>query len=332
MDTNDISRPDAQTHSSSARGSGDGSTEKRSASEESVNRAATSDEVSAARTRGVSEWRQVGHHVVRNRGAMIGLIIIGIFLIGAIFAPYLATHSPVQTNLMVRLQNPSAEHWLGTDELGRDLFSRMLFGSRISLNIGLISVLIGASIGIPIGAVSGYYGGKLDMFSQRLIDIMIAFPGILLAIIVVTVLGVGVQNVMIATGIASVPIYARLVRGSVLAAKEQSYVEAARAAGLGDFSIIFRHILPNCLAPLIVQSTFQIATSILWAAGLGFLGLGAQAPIPEWGAILSNGRAYIRTAHHLTTYPGLAILFMVLGFNLLGDGLRDALDPKSRGN
>lgn len=281
---------------------------------------------------GVSEWRQVTRHLLRNRGAMVGVIIIGIFLIGAIFAPYLATHPPLETNLMARLQPPGGEHLLGTDELGRDLYSRMLFGSRISLNIGLISVAIGVAIGIPVGAVSGFYGGKLDILSQRLIDIMIAFPGILLAIIVVTVLGVGVQNVMIATGIASVPIYARLVRGSVLAAKEESYVEAARAAGLSDFTIIFRHILPNCLAPIIVQSTFQIATSILWAAGLGFLGLGAQAPNPEWGAILSNGRAYIRTAHHLTTYPGLAILFMVLGFNLLGDGLRDALDPKSRGD
>lgn len=282
--------------------------------------------------RGVSEWHQVGRHLVHNRGALIGMVIIGLFVIGAIFAPYLATHGPLQTDLTARFETPGSEYLLGTDDLGRDLFSRMLFGSRISLNIGLISVAIGVAIGIPIGAVSGYYGGKLDIFSQRIIDIMIAFPGILLAIIVVTVLGVGVQNVMIATGIASIPIYARLVRGSVLAAKEESYVEAAKAAGLSDFSIIFRHILPNCLAPIIVQSTFQIATSILWAAGLGFLGLGAQAPNPEWGAILSNGRAYIRTAHHLTTYPGLAILLMVLGFNLLGDGLRDALDPKSRGD
>lgn len=281
---------------------------------------------------GVSEWHQVGKHLLRNRGAVVGLVIIGIFVIGAVFAPYLSTHSPIQNNLTMRLQSPSTTHLLGTDALGRDLFSRMLYGSRISLNIGLISVAIGVAVGVPVGAISGFYGGKLDIFTQRIIDIMIAFPGILLAIIVVTVLGVGVQNVMVATGIASVPIYARLVRGSVLAAKEQSYVEAARAAGLGDASIVFRHILPNCLAPIIVQSTFQIATSILWAAGLGFLGLGAQAPMPEWGAILSDGRAYIRTAHHLTTYPGLAILFMVLGFNLLGDGLRDALDPKSRGN
>ena len=277
-----------------------------------------------------SELREVLRHLMRNRAAVAGLIIIGVFVLASVLAPLIATHSPTDTSLANRLTSVSAEHWLGTDELGRDLFSRMLYGGRISLGIGLISVAIGAGIGVPLGAVSGYYGGTFDIILQRFIDIMIAFPGILLAIVVVTVLGVGVENVMIATGIASVPIYARLVRGSVLAAKEQSYVAAAHAAGIGNLSIIFRHILPNCLAPIIVQSTFQIATSILWAAGLGFLGLGAQAPTPEWGAILSNGRDYIRTAHHLTTFPGLAILFMVLGFNLVGDGLRDALDPKTR--
>ncbi|HKK48952.1 MAG TPA: ABC transporter permease [Alkalispirochaeta sp.] len=287
-------------------------------------------EVDSAATEEHSEFRAVIRHLLRNRGAVIGLAIIGLFLVAAVFAPVLATHSATDNNLTNRLQPISGENWLGTDELGRDLYSRMLYGGRISLGIGLISVVIGIGIGVPVGSVSGYYGGKLDIITQRFIDIMIAFPGILLAIVIVTVLGVGVENVMIATGVASVPIYARLVRGSVLAAKEQSYVAAARAAGIGDFSIIFRHILPNCLAPIIVQSTFQIATSILWAAGLGFLGLGAQAPTPEWGAILSNGRDYIRTAHHLTTYPGLAILFMVLGFNLVGDGLRDALDPKTR--
>ncbi|MFP3960415.1 MAG: ABC transporter permease [Spirochaetaceae bacterium] len=277
-----------------------------------------------------SELRAIGRHLLRNRGALIGLVIIGTFVVVSVFAPFLATHSPTETSVTMRLRPASSEHWLGTDELGRDMFSRLLYGGRISLNIGLISVLIGLAAGVPVGAISGYYGGRLDIITQRFIDIMIAFPGILLAIVVVTVLGVGVENVMIATGVASIPIYARLVRGSVLAAKEQDYVTAARAAGIGDFSIVFRHILPNCLAPIIVQSTFQIATSILWAAGLGFLGLGAQAPTPEWGAILSNGRDYIRTAHHLTTYPGLAILFMVLGFNLVGDGLRDALDPKTR--
>jgi len=277
-----------------------------------------------------SEFRAVIRHLLRNRGAVIGLVIIGLFVIASLAAPLITGMSPTATSLPNRLQPASLEHPLGTDELGRDLLTRMLYGGRISLGIGLISVAIGIVIGVPIGALSGYYGGKLDIIAQRFIDIMIAFPGILLAIVVVTVLGVGVTNVMIATGIASVPIYARLVRGSVLAAKEQSYVTAAQAAGIGDFSIIFRHILPNSIAPVIVQSTFQIATAILWAAGLGFLGLGAQAPTPEWGAILSNGREYIRTAHHLTTFPGLAILLMVIGFNLVGDGLRDALDPKTR--
>lgn len=288
------------------------------------------DDDAAEQTKRQSELRAVFRHLFRNRGAVIGLAIIGLFVVASLAAPLLTGHSPTETSLTDRLEQPSLEHPLGTDELGRDLLTRMLYGGRISLAIGLISVAIGVFVGVPIGALSGYYGGKVDMITQRLIDIMIAFPGILLAIVVVTVLGVGVTNVMIATGIASVPIYARLVRGSVLAAKEQSYVTAAQAAGIGDLSIIFRHILPNAIAPVIVQSTFQIATAILWAAGLGFLGLGAQAPTPEWGAILSNGREYIRTAHHLTTFPGLAILFMVIGFNLVGDGLRDAIDPKTR--
>lgn len=277
-----------------------------------------------------SEFRAILKHLFRNRGAVIGMVIIGLFVLASVAAPIISRQSPTDTDLTNRLQPVSASHILGTDELGRDLFTRMLYGGRISLAIGLISVAIGAAIGVPVGALSGYYGGTVDIIVQRFIDIMIAFPGILLAIVVVTVLGVGVANVMIATGIASIPIYARLVRGSVLAAKEQSYVTAAQAAGIGDLSIIFRHILPNAIAPVIVQSTFQIATAILWAAGLGFLGLGAQAPTPEWGAILSNGREYIRTAHHLTTFPGLAILFMVVGFNLVGDGLRDAIDPKTR--
>jgi len=200
--------------------------------------------------RKVSEFREVIKHLLRNRGAVIGLVIIGTFVFASLAAPLLATHSPTSTSLVTRLQPASNTHWLGTDELGRDLYSRMLYGGRISLNIGIISVLIGSLIGVPIGAISGYYGGKLDIITQRFIDIMIAFPGILLAIVVVTVLGVGVQNVMIATGIASVPIYARLVRGSVLAVKEQSYVTAARAAGLRDTTIIFKHVLPNCLAPM----------------------------------------------------------------------------------
>ncbi len=277
-----------------------------------------------------TELHQVWRHLRRNRMAMIGLAVLSLFVICAIFAPFLTPYDPIKTDFSVALNEPSREHVLGNDWLGRDNFSRILYGSRISLAIGLISVSIGMLIGIPVGALSGYYGGKFDLFIQRIIDIMIAFPGILLAIVVVTVLGVGVENVMIAVGVASIPIYTRLVRGSVLSVKEQGFVAAAKALGIGDARIIVRHIMPNCLGPIIVQSTFQIATAILWAAGLGFLGLGAQPPDPEWGAMLSKGREYIRTAHHLTTYPGLAILFMVLGFNLIGDGMRDALDPRSR--
>jgi peptide/nickel transport system permease protein len=277
-----------------------------------------------------TEILQVWRHLRRNHLAMVGLAVLVIFLFSALFAPLLTNYDPIKIDLGNAFKKPSAENLLGTDWQGRDVFTRILYGSRISLAIGLISVTIGMLIGVPIGALSGYYGGKFDLLIQRVIDILIAFPGILLAIVVVTVLGVGVENVMIAVGIASVPIYTRLVRGSVLTVKEQGYIAAAKALGIGDFRIIMRHILPNCLGPIIVQSTFQIATAILWAAGLGFLGLGAQPPDPEWGAMLSKGREYIRTAHHLTTYPGLAILFMVLGFNLIGDGLRDALDPRSR--
>jgi len=209
-------------------------------------------------------------------------------------------------------------------ELGRDLLSRLLWGARISMLIGLIAVGIGVALGVPLGALSGYYGGRFDLLVQRLVDIMLAFPGILLAIAIVAVLGVGLENVMIAVGIASVPIYVRLVRGSILTLKEQEYVLAARALGASDGRIIFRHLLPNCLGPILVQSTLQIATAILWAAGLGFLGLGAQPPTPEWGTMLSKGRVFIRVAPHLTLFPGLAIFLLVLGFNLLGDGLRDA--------
>jgi len=277
-----------------------------------------------------SELRAVLRHLRKNRIAMIGLFIIVLFVLCAVFAPLITKYDPTATNFGKALSKPSVQHWLGNDELGRDLFSRILFGARISLIIGLISVAIGLILGVPIGALTGYFGGKLDLFAQRAIDIMIAFPGILLAIIVVTVLGVGVENVMIATGIASVPVYARLVRGSVLSIKKMGYISAAKALGIGEAAIIFFHVLPNCFGPVIVQSTFQVATSILWAAGLGFLGLGAQPPLPEWGAILAKGRVYMRVAPHLTTYPGLAIFLMVLGFNLLGDGLRDALDPRSR--
>lgn len=276
------------------------------------------------------EMRRVFRQLRRNRLSMLGLLIISFFLLCAILAPLLAPYDPAIPNFAYALRQPSPQHLLGTDELGRDLLSRMLFGARTSLGIGFISVIIGAAAGVPLGALSGYYGGKLDLFLQRGIDVLIAFPGILLAIIVVSIMGVGLENAMIAIGVASIPVYTRLTRGSVLALKEMEYITAAKALGLSDARIIIRHILPNCLSPLIVQSTFQVATAILWAAGLGFLGLGAQPPSPEWGAMLSRGRVFMRTYPFLTTIPGLAIFLVVLGFNLFGDGLRDSLDPRAR--
>lgn len=266
--------------------------------------------------------------LVRNRLAMLGLFIIVVFVFMAAFAPSIAPHDPTRSSLPKRLKPPSEEHVLGNDELGRDLFSRLLYGARISLRIGMISIAIGVGVGVPLGLVSGYYGRWPDMVIQRVLDVMLAFPGILLALVLVSALGVGLENVMIAVGIVSIPTYARLVRGSALALKEKEFVQAARASGAGDTLIIFKHILPNCLAPIIVQSTLQVGSAILWAAGLGFLGLGAQPPMPEWGTILSRGRQYLLLAPHISTYTGISIMLVVLGFNLLGDGLRDALDPR----
>ncbi len=228
------------------------------------------------------------------------------------------------------VDGPVRFHLLGTDEQGRDLFSRIVYGAWISLFIGLISVGIGVGIGAPIGAISGFYGGWSDLLIQRVIDTMLAFPGILLAIVLVATFGTGLTNLMIAVGIAAVPIYARIIRGSVLAIKNREFIEAAGALGRPKFSTLFRHVLPNAMAPLIVQSSLQMAIAILFAAGLGFLGLGARPPQPEWGLMLARGREYLAVAPHVATFPGLAIILVVLGFNLLGDSLRDALDPRSR--
>lgn len=270
-------------------------------------------------------------NLIKNKMALIGFIVIGVFLFAGLLAPLISPHDPLAANLPNRLARPSSQNFLGTDELGRDVLSRIMYGARISLVIGTVSVALGLFLGAPLGAISGYYGGKIDLITQRFIDVLLAFPGMLLAIMVVSVLGVGLWNAMIAIGIVSIPVYTRLVRGSVLTIREQEYVQAARALGASDARIILRHIFPNALAPIIVQSTLQIASAILWAAGLGFLGLGAQPPLPEWGAMLSRGRVFIRVAPHAMLYPGLAIMFSVLGFNLLGDGLRDALDPRLRG-
>lgn len=266
----------------------------------------------------------------QNKLAIAGLAIVSLFLISAIAAPLIAPHNPIEHDLPKMLAEPSSDYPLGRDELGRCILSRIIYGARISLLIGVIVIGIGLAVGVPLGVVSAYYGGKVDFSVQRIVDTMLAFPGILLALMLIAMLGVGLHNVMIAVGITTIPIYARLVRGSVLSIKEEQFVEAAKAVGGRDFRIMSRHVLPNCLAPVIVQSTLHMATALLWAAGLGFLGLGVSPPTPEWGAMLNGGRLFIRVASHVATFPGLAIFTTVLGFNLLGDGLRDALDPRLR--
>ncbi len=267
----------------------------------------------------------------RHRAAMAGLALLVVLLVLALAAPLLTASDPKRQQLSQALKPASLAHPLGTDHLGRDMLARLLYGGRLSLLIGFLAVGVGLLVGVPLGAVSGFYGGRVDLAIQRLADILLSFPGFLLALSLVAILGVGLQNVILSVGISAVPSFIRLVRGSVLAIREQAYVEAAEAIGQRRRAIIFRHVLPNAMAPVIVQATLSLGFAIVVAAGLGFLGLGVQPPTPEWGTMLGEGRQYIFRAPALTTYPGLAILLAVLGFNLLGDGLRDALDPRMRG-
>lgn len=275
--------------------------------------------------------RDATRRLLRRRIALVGLVIVGAFFVMGLLAPVLAPYDPLAVNPALRLAPPSRENPFGRDELGRDILSRILYGARLSLLIGFVSVGVGFFIGVPWGIVSGYRGGILDLITQRAIDVLLAFPTILLAILVVTVIGPGLWNAMIAVGVASVPVYTRVVRSLVLSVREEDYVHAARAVGASDSRILLRHIMPNALPPVVVLSTLYIGSAILSAAGLGFLGLGAQPPAAEWGAMLSRGRLYLRVAPHVALFPGLAIFFSVLGYNLLGDGLRDALDPRLRG-
>jgi peptide/nickel transport system permease protein len=262
---------------------------------------------------------------------------VSVFVLTAIFAPLIATHDPVEQNLELIANGccpgPSSEHWFGVDLLGRDLFSRIVYGARISLVIGVVSVSIGLSIGLLLGAVAGYVGGVIDSTIMRVMDIMLAIPGLLLAIGIVAALGPGLKEVMIAVGLANVPIFARLVRGSILAQREADFVLAAKAVGIRRPTILFAHILPNAISPVIVTATLAMATAIIDVAGLGFLGIGLQDPdkTPEWGSMLTEVNEYLQTAPFLALIPGTAIVISVLGFNLIGDGLREALDPKLRG-
>ncbi len=277
-----------------------------------------------------SQWAEVWRSLKKNNMAMTGLIIILIMIIVAIFANQIADYETVviKQNLASRLQPPSLKHILGTDEFGRDIFARLIHGARVSLQVGVLAVGVSIIVGGSLGAVAGYYGGKLDNVIMRIMDIFLAVPSILLAIAIVSALGPNLVNLMISISISSVPSYARIVRASVLSIRDQEFIEAAKAIGASDRRIIFRHIIPNSLAPVIVQGTLGVAGAILATAGLSFIGLGIQPPAPEWGSMLSGGRQYLRYAWWVTTFPGIAIMITILSLNLLGDGLRDALDPR----
>ncbi len=282
-------------------------------------------------------WRDAWSRLRRNPGAIVGFALVALFVVAGTFAPLIAPEGPDDVRLD-RLSfgaccpGPSAEHWFGIDQLGRDEFSRIVYGARYSLVVGVVAVSVGLSIGLVLGAVAGYVGGFVDSLVMRSMDVMLAIPGLLLAIGVVAALGQGLWQIMVAVGATQIPIFARLLRGSVLAQKQNEFVLAARAVGVPRRSILAAHILPNSLAPVIVQGTLAMATAIIDVAGLGFLGLGPQDPgTPEWGTMLTDVERYFQSATHLAFFPGLAIVVSVLGFNLIGDGLREALDPKLRG-
>ena len=275
-----------------------------------------------------SSQQHIFRKLLKHRSATIGASIILFFIVVAIFAPLIATHDPRQANIIERLQGGSASHYLGTDKVGRDIFSRIVYGTRISLKVGLIAMTFSVGFGTLFGAIAGYYGGKLDNLIMRVMDMMLAMPSILLAMVIVTILGQSLTNAIIAVSIVYIPQYARILRASVLKVRELDYVTAAKVIGASNNRILRTTILPNCLAPLIVQATLGIGAAILDAAGLSFLGLGAEIGEPEWGAMLNENRDLIRRAPLAVTAPGVAIFLIVLGFNLLGDALRDALDPQ----
>nr|WP_235864606.1 nickel transporter permease [Ureibacillus acetophenoni] len=277
-----------------------------------------------------SRWLAFMKKLAKNKAAIAGAIVVLTVFILAILAPWIAPYDPTHIEMSKKFQGPSAEHWLGTDDKGRDILSRLLYGSRISLTVGILSTLLGAIVGVVLGIVAGYYGKWIDSLIMRFCDVLLAFPGILLALAIISILGPSTANTIIAIAIFAVPTFARIVRGSTLGVKKLEYVDAIRAMGSRDSRIIFKHILPNITSPIIVQATLYIASAIITASALSFLGLGTQPPTPEWGTMLANGRSYLAQAPHITLFPGLVILLVVVGFNLFGDGLRDALDPKTK--
>jgi peptide/nickel transport system permease protein len=269
-------------------------------------------------------WRRFSSH----RMAFVGGVIVAVFAVTALIAPWIAPYDPIAIDLSIARRGPNAAHWLGTDSLGRDILSRIIVGSRYTLGLTFLGVAVGALIGGSLGCIAGFFGGGLDNAIMRLMDLLLAFPGILLTIVIVTIMGTGMQGVVIAIGIYTIPELSRILRASVLSVREMDFIEAARAVGCGNLRILFGHVVTNAFAPSLVYTTLRLARAILITASLSFLGMGAKPPTPEWGAMLSTGRSYIRSAPHITVFPGLAIMLVVMGFNLLGDGLRDFLDPR----
>jgi peptide/nickel transport system permease protein len=283
----------------------------------------------------LSHTRDVVRRLLRHRGAIAGSLITLLFFTAALLAPALSPYHPLAQDLDRRLQGPSRAHLLGTDDFGRDILSRVMYGARISLTVGFISIGIAVAGGLGLGLVAGFYtvgrwGRLIDTVIMRTSDILLAFPTVLLAIAIVTAFGPGLRNAMLAIAILYLPRFIRIVRATVLVEKEQTYIEAGQALGAGNRRLLFRHLVPNVMSPVIVQATLGLAEAIIEAAALSFLGLGATPPTPEWGAMLSEGRSYLRLAPWVTFFPGMAIFLIVVSFNLLGDGLRDALDPRLR--
>ncbi len=272
--------------------------------------------------------RQLMGTLLRNRAAALSSVFLLALVICAVLAPVVAPYDPLAIDADRVLQPPGTEHWFGTDDTGRDVLSRVIWGARISLRVGLISSGISTIAGLILGLISGFYGGRISFVILRAMDLLLAFPGVLLAIVIVAILGASLENVMIAVGISAIPAFTRIVHGSALALNQLDFVAATRLIGSSNGRIVFRHILPNILAPVIVLSTLQVASAIFGAASLSFIGLGAQPPTPEWGAMVSRGRYNLREAMWLSTFPGLAIALVVVAINILGDGLRDALDPR----
>jgi peptide/nickel transport system permease protein len=271
-------------------------------------------------------WRRFA----RNPGAVFGLLVFLALVAMAVLAPVLAPYDPIAQGVGQPMESPSAAHWAGTDSFGRDILSRIIYGARVALVVGVVAVLLAMVVGVSLGLVSGYYGGVLDVVIMRVMDGLFAFPIIILAIAMMAVMGFGVRNVIIAVAVGFIAPFARVTRGDVLAVKEEPYIEAARLAGVGSLAVIFRHVLPNVLAPIIVQGALRVSGAIITEAGLSFLGLGPPPPTPAWGRMIAEGQTFIVMAPHISTMPGIALMVAIVALNLLGDGLRDTLDPRMR--